>query len=79
MNPQWQPEKFQQILPDILEELYDLTARLGGRISGEHGIGHKRKKYMPRVVSETYIEMLRAVKRALDPNHILNPGKIFDL
>ena len=79
MNPQWQPERFQQILPDILEELYDLTARLGGRISGEHGIGHKRKKYMPRVVSETYIEMLRAVKRALDPNHILNPGKIFDL
>jgi len=79
MNPQWQPEKFQQILPDILEELYDLTARLGGRISGEHGIGHKRKKYMPRVVSETYIEMLRAVKRALDPNYILNPGKIFDL
>jgi glycolate oxidase len=79
MDPQWTPERWRQTLPAILEELYGLTARLGGRISGEHGIGHKRKKYLPRVVGEGYIDLLRALKRALDPHNILNPGKIFDL
>jgi glycolate oxidase len=59
--------------------LYRLTAEVGGRISGEHGIGHKRKKYLSYVVSENYIDMMRAIKKAMDPNDILNPGKIFDL
>ena len=54
-------------------------SQLGGTISGEHGIGHKRKKFMPLVCSEAHIEMMRAVKRALNPNNILNPGKIFDI
>ena len=78
MNPSWPLEKWDRTLPKILAELYALTAELGGRISGEHGIGHKRKKYMPLVVSKAYIDMLRAIKRALDPNLVLNPGKIFD-
>ena len=50
---------------------------LGGMISGEHGIGNKRLKYMPLCVSESYLNMVRAVKTALDPNGVLNPGKIF--
>ncbi len=79
MNPAWAVEKWRATLPEILKEIYALTASLGGRISGEHGIGHKRKAYMSLVVSTPYIEMLKAVKRALDPNNILNPGKIFDL
>jgi glycolate oxidase len=78
-QPEWSDEKWHETLPKILDELYRLTAEVGGRISGEHGIGHKRKKYLPRVVSENYIDMLRAVKKAMDPNNILNPGKIFDL
>ena len=68
-----------EALPVILEELYKLTASLGGRISGEHGIGHKRKKYMPLFVSAEYLDMLRAIKKAMDPNLVLNPGKIFDV
>lgn len=76
---EWSDEKWRQILNGIQKELYQLTAELGGRISGEHGIGHKRKHYLPYVVSENYIEMLRMIKRAMDPNNILNPGKIFDL
>jgi len=63
----------------ILDELYALTAHLGGRISGEHGIGHKRKKHLPRFVAPEYLELMRTIKRAMDPNGILNPGKIFDL
>jgi glycolate oxidase len=78
-QPEWSDKKWHEILPKILDELYRLTAEVGGRISGEHGIGHKRKKYLPCVVSENYIDMLRAIKKAMDPNNILNPGKIFDL
>jgi len=78
-DPDWPMDKWQQTLPAVLTALYKLTADLGGRISGEHGIGHKRKKYMPLFVSEAYLNMLRSIKRALDPNNVLNPGKIFDV
>ena len=79
MNPAWTLDRWVQTLPKILHELYTLTADLGGKISGEHGIGHKRKDALPMFLSPAAIDMMRAVKRALDPNNILNPGKIFDL
>jgi glycolate oxidase len=75
----WSLDRWNDTLPKILHEVYELTARLGGRISGEHGIGHKRKKYLSLFVSEGYINMMKNIKRALDPNGVLNPGKIFDL
>ncbi len=78
-DPSWTDEYWHELLPEILEQVYSLTAACGGRISGEHGIGHKRKKYMPKVVSPEYLTMLKAIKKALDPNNIMNPGKIFDL
>jgi glycolate oxidase len=49
-----------------------------GTISGEHGIGHKRKADRPLVLSPDEIDPMRRLKRAFDPNNILNPGKIFD-
>lgn len=78
-DPQWSDQRWEETLPYILDELYRVTAELGGRISGEHGIGHKRKKYMSLVVSDVYLDMLRSIKKGLDPNNVLNPGKIFDL
>ena len=78
-QPDWPLEKWNELLPKLLGELYELTASLGGRISGEHGIGHKRKKHMRIFVSDEYLDVCRAVKRALDPNNVLNPGKIFDV
>ncbi len=78
-DPAWSDDEWEGLLPDILNELYEKTAELGGRISGEHGIGHKRKKYMSYVVSEDYLDMIKAIKKVLDPKNILNPGKIFDL
>ncbi len=78
MNPAWSLERWHETLPKLLTDLYRLTASLGGTISGEHGIGHKRKGYMPLVCPEGYLAMMRAIKKALDPNNILNPGKIFD-
>lgn len=77
--PEWSEEKWRETLPEILKDVYTDIAREGGRISGEHGIGCKRKDYMKYVVSEEYLRVLRAVKKALDPNNILNPGKIIDI
>jgi len=78
-SPQMPIEQWQTKLPALLAELHATVAGLGGMLSGEHGIGHKRKAAMPRFVSPGYLDMLRAIKRALDPNNILNPGKIFDV
>jgi glycolate oxidase len=79
MNPEWTLEEWHGKVPQILTDMYKLTKDLGGTISGEHGIGHKRKKYMPLVVGEAYLGMARSIKQALDPNNVLNPGKIFDV
>jgi hypothetical protein len=46
--------------------------------SGEHGIGNKRKQYMRYSVGEVSLDLMKRVKKALDPNDILNPGKIFE-
>ena len=69
-------EQWETMLPELKDELYRATAQLGGTISGEHGIGHKRRDFMRLVMSEAELELLRRIKSALDPNHILNPGKI---
>jgi len=60
------------------QELLELAISLGGLISGEHGIGLAKKKYLPLVMSETQIELMQGIKRVFDPHNILNPGKIFD-
>lgn len=77
-NPEHSMAEWREQLPRILTRLYRAVRELGGTISGEHGIGSKRKRYMPLVAGEAELEMMRAVKRALDPKGILNPGKIFD-
>jgi len=79
MNPAWSDRQWEQTVPKMLHELYELTASLGGKISGEHGIGHKRKAYMPLFVSADVLDVMRAIKRAMDPRNVLNPSKIFDV
>ncbi|MDK2793643.1 MAG: glycolate oxidase [Caldanaerobacter sp.] len=74
--PELSMEEWHEKLEKLLEEMYVVVKELGGVISGEHGIGHKRKKYLPLVLEPAHIEMMRAIKKALDPNLILNPGKI---
>jgi len=78
-TPEWTEERWYDTLPTILREIYAVVRSVGGRISGEHGIGHKRKEYMSCVVSNEYLNMLRTLKKAFDPNNIMNPGKIFDI
>ena len=77
-NPDHSVAQWEDMLPRLLSDIYLAIVELGGTISGEHGIGHKRKGYMELVMSPIQIEMMRGIKRALDPNNILNPGKIFD-
>jgi glycolate oxidase len=77
-QPETPMEEWEEKLPAILQELYLVVARLGGTISGEHGVGSKRREYLPLVMDEPLIELHRRIKRAFDPNHILNPGKIFE-
>ncbi len=61
----------------VLRELFILVKGLGGTISGEHGIGLIQKGYMDIVFKEANLELMRAIKKAFDPNNILNAGKIF--
>jgi glycolate oxidase len=78
-KPETDMDSWKSILPGVLKDLYTVTRELGGTISGEHGIGHKRKSYLPLVLSADEIEAMKKIKIALDPLMILNPGKIFDL
>ncbi|MDD8016750.1 MAG: FAD-linked oxidase C-terminal domain-containing protein [Bacteroidota bacterium] len=61
------------------EEIFVEAIKLGGTITGEHGTGLAKKKFLHLVSGYTAIETMRTIKRALDPNNILNPGKVFDL
>ena len=58
-------------------EIYQLTARLGGIISGEHGIGLEKKAYIAQVVDGGALGYMRQIKKIFDPKNILNPYKIF--
>ncbi len=58
------------------KDLYALALSLGGTITGEHGIGATRGWFLPQAVGEVPAELMRRIKRAFDPNGILNPGKI---
>ena len=76
-RPETTMEEWQAKLPALLADLYQAVARLGGTISGEHGIGSKRAHYLPLVMDPALIALQRRIKRAFDPLNILNPGKIF--
>jgi glycolate oxidase len=75
--PEMAMEEWERILPHLLEDLYICTAKLGGTISGEHGIGSKRKNFMKLVMQPELIDLMKRIKMTFDPNNILNPGKIF--
>lgn len=60
-------------------DLFDLVRRHAGSISAEHGVGLLKKPWLGWSRSPEEIAMMRAVKRALDPTNLLNPGKVFDL
>lgn len=77
VNFMYEPSEEEKV-EKAVREVFELTLSLEGSISGEHGIGWMKKEFLPLEVGKA-LEKMKAVKRALDPNNILNPGKVFDL
>ena len=70
-------ERWDALVPNTTEEIYRLALSLGGTITGEHGIGATRRRYLPLALDEAQIDLMRQIRDVFDPNRILNPGKIF--
>jgi glycolate oxidase len=65
-------------LSEGIREIFELVKRLGGTISGEHGIGLVQKNYMDIIFDQTSMQLMKQIKQIFDPKNILNRGKIFD-
>jgi glycolate oxidase len=63
---------------EAFQEIFEEAIRLGGTITGEHGIGLAKKSFLPKFAGEAQMRVMRELRHALDPNGILNPGKMFD-
>ncbi len=63
---------------EAIEEIFKLTVRLGGTLSGEHGVGITKAPYIGLELEQDAMEVMKKIKGVLDPNDILNPGKIFE-
>ena len=64
------------LLDEFMAQLYAKTMELGGKISGEHGIGRGKVKYLAQEVGHTNLALQQGIKKVFDPNLILNPGKV---
>jgi len=62
---------------EAVRDTFGVAVELGGTISGEHGIGYVKAPYLDMALNYTTVEAMKRIKRALDPNGILNPGKMF--
>jgi len=61
-----------------VEEIIEITLSLGGVLSGEHGIGLEKQRFLKKAMDPAAIEIMKEIKDVIDPNHILNPGKIWE-
>jgi len=59
-----------------VDEIFEAALRFGGTLSGEHGIGLAKMKYLGNEIGDTGLDLMRTMKNALDPTHMLNPGKL---
>jgi glycolate oxidase len=76
-DPEMSMEQWKKNEKACQGEMYEITKAAGGKISGEHGIGIKRREFFKDLVSSGELELMKSLKRAWDPNNIMNPGKIF--
>jgi glycolate oxidase len=63
---------------EAFKEIFDEAIRLGGTITGEHGVGLAKKAILPKFAGDAQMRVMRELRRTFDPNGILNPGKMFD-
>jgi FAD/FMN-containing dehydrogenase len=74
--PGWDKKRFFQHGDAISGAVYDLVVRYGGSISAEHGIGRLKVDELAHYRSQVELDVMRSIKRALDPANLMNPGKI---
>ncbi len=63
---------------ETAREIFRKAVELGGTLSGEHGVGFAKSPFLDLALTEPTIELMKTIKRAMDPNGILNPGKVFE-
>jgi glycolate oxidase len=76
LRDEFDPDTYAQKLAQAFDLLYSKARELGGQVSGEHGVGFAKKAFLAESLGEVSIALLRSIKAAFDPNHILNPGKV---
>lgn len=70
---------WQTKLKVVFEEMYERARSLGGKVSGEHGIGYAKQAYLRESAGPDQLELMRGIKAVFDPKNILNPGKVCSL
>ncbi len=70
-------KKWKTLKPILVRQILKLCVDMGGTLTGEHGIGLTKKEYMNLYFSNHEIEIMKQIKAVFDPNHILNPSKLF--
>jgi glycolate oxidase len=63
---------------ETVRRIFEKAVELGGTISGEHGVGYAKAPFFDLAVTAPTIELMKTIKRAMDPNGVLNPGKVFE-
>ena len=78
-GPEMSDEEWKKATHESLTELYALSKKLGGQLSGEHGIGNGRLDFLEEFAGPRMIELYKSIKRAFDDKLILNPGKMIKI
>ncbi len=69
-------EEWEKRMSKAMEKVYEKARKLGGQVSGEHGIGYAKKPYLRESLPEVNLNLMNGIKKVFDPNNILNPHKI---
>jgi FAD/FMN-containing dehydrogenase len=72
----WQDTTFQALRHEMNAAVHEIVGRMRGSISAEHGVGILKRDDLPKYKDPTALVLMRTLKTALDPNGILNPGKV---